>query len=153
MWPCEILCVHLSIPVSCSVSRRVRPRWEAGAGVMFRAWLFSLIKASQPPTTASTQTPRPAAEPEGGTKQHRRGKLGTEEGILMDKEGKPTEVSSTGCFFLLFLDGRLAWCCYEIKGKGHPKNENSVIIYSSSSCSKPVWVSLFCRRRYFEECW
>ncbi len=26
------------------------------------------------------------------------------------------------------------------------KNKNSVIIYSSSSCSKPAWVSFFCRR-------
>jgi len=25
-----------------------------------------------------------------------------------------------------------------------PKNENSVIIYSHSSCCKPVWVSFFC---------
>ncbi len=29
--------------------------------------------------------------------------------------------------------------------KGIPKNENSVIIYSPSSSSKPVWISLFCR--------
>ncbi len=26
-----------------------------------------------------------------------------------------------------------------------PKNKNSVIIYSPSSSSKPVWISLFCR--------
>jgi len=25
-----------------------------------------------------------------------------------------------------------------------PKNKNSVIIYSPSSCSKPVWISFFC---------
>jgi len=41
---------HLSI----YLSRHVRPRWEAVAGVVFLAWLFSLIKASQPPTTPST---------------------------------------------------------------------------------------------------
>jgi len=31
-----------------------------------------------------------------------------------------------------------------VKGIAHPKNKNSVIIYSPSSCSKPVWVYLFC---------
>ncbi len=31
-----------------------------------------------------------------------------------------------------------------LKGIVHPKNENSVIIYSPSNSSKPVWMSLFC---------
>ncbi len=36
-----------------------------------------------------------------------------------------------------------------------PKNENSVIIYSSSSSSKPVWMCLFCwtQRRIFWRMW
>ncbi len=34
----------------------------------------------------------------------------------------------------------------QLKGiDSSPKNENSVIIYSPSSSSKPVWMSLFCR--------
>jgi len=32
----------------------------------------------------------------------------------------------------------------EIKGIVHKKRENSVIIYSPSSCSKPVWFPFFC---------
>ncbi len=31
-----------------------------------------------------------------------------------------------------------------IKGIVHAKNENSVIIYSPFTCSKPLWVSFFC---------
>ncbi len=50
---------------------------------------------------------------------------------------------------------------YIVQNTGHlyryssPKNENSVIIYSSSSCSKPVWMSLFCRtqRKIFWRMW
>ncbi len=34
-----------------------------------------------------------------------------------------------------------------LKGIVHPKNENSVIIYSPSSCSKPVRMSLFWQTR------
>ncbi len=36
-----------------------------------------------------------------------------------------------------------------------PKNENSVIIYSPSSSSKPVWISLFCwtQRKIFWRMW
>ncbi len=36
-----------------------------------------------------------------------------------------------------------------------PKNENSVIIYSPSSSSKPVWMSLFCwtQRKIFWRMW
>ncbi len=33
-----------------------------------------------------------------------------------------------------------------------PINENAVIIYSPSSCSKPAWIPFFCwAQRYFEE--
>ncbi len=32
-----------------------------------------------------------------------------------------------------------------VKWIDRPKNENSVIIYSPSSSSKPVWISMFCR--------
>ncbi len=32
----------------------------------------------------------------------------------------------------------------DIKGLAQSKYEDSVIIFSASSCSKPVWVSLFC---------
>ncbi len=42
-----------------------------------------------------------------------------------------------------------------VKGIVHPKNENSVIIYSPSSSSKPVWMSLFCwtQRKIFWRMW
>ncbi len=33
---------------------------------------------------------------------------------------------------------------HPLKRDSSPKNENSVIIYSSSSSSKPAWISLFC---------
>ncbi len=34
--------------------------------------------------------------------------------------------------------------CLSLKGIVHPKNENYVVIYSPSCCSKLVWISFFC---------
>ncbi len=34
-------------------------------------------------------------------------------------------------------------CCF-LKGTVHPENKNPVIIYSPSTCSKPIRVSIFC---------
>lgn len=87
---------HVSIHLSALCFPARAPQMGgAVAGVVFLAWLFSLIKASQPPTTPSTQYSS-LHSPKGGKKQRTRGKLGTEEGILMDKEGKPIKFSITG---------------------------------------------------------
>ncbi len=63
---------------------------------------------------------------------------------------------SLNCIFshLLYVEKQQS-TVKAVKEIVHPKNENSVIIYSPSSSSKPVWISLFCRTqgRYLKKVW
>lgn len=65
-------CVFMRFPHAAichlSIFRHECPRWEVVAGVIFLAWLFSLIRTSLPPTTPFTNIPWPTAEPEGREK-------------------------------------------------------------------------------------